>query len=200
MSDPVLAAVQRFMDAVKSRIEKMEGETRALLTEARSALSDLQTRAAQSGPPGEPGPAGRDGVDGKDGRDGKDGEPGPVGPQGERGADGLHGRDGAPGLQGERGERGADGIMSRAELDALLEARFAEIQTRNAAQLAEARVLNLADSWRGVWKPTDTYQRGNVAQWDGCPWLALVENPTAKPGTAPQEWAMFAKKGRDGHK
>jgi hypothetical protein len=36
-----------------------------------------------------------------------------------------------------------------------------------------------------------------VAQWDGCPWLALADTPTTKPGTSP-EWVMFAKKGRDG--
>jgi hypothetical protein len=209
-------------------LAKQTDEVRGLIAETRSALTELQTRSAQpipqgergeqgeAGPQGEkgeqgpPGPAGEQGERGADGINGRDGAPGPqgergvdgligpAGPMGERGADGLNGRDGAPGPQGERG---ADGIMSRAEFDALFEARFAEIQTRNAAQIeaakAEARVLNLADSWRGVWKPAETYQRGNIAQWDGSPWLALIENPTTKPGTS-QEWVLFAKKGRDG--
>jgi hypothetical protein len=231
--DPVLSAIQRFIDGVRTALAKQADEMRSLLTETRAALTELQTRSSQpvprgergeqgergergdAGPPGEPGPQGpagapgergADGINGINGRDGApgaqgergaDGLMGPQGPMGERGADGLSGRDGAPGPQGERGERGADGIATRAELDALIEARFAELETRNAAQLAEARVLNLADSWRGVWKPTETYRRGNVAQWDGCPWLALAEHPTTKPGTS-AEWAMFAKKGRDG--
>ena len=181
--DPVLAAVQRFMDAVETRLAKRDDETRALLAESRAALTELQTRAAPTGPPGEPGPAGRDGVDGKDGERGEKGDPGP---QGERGADGLHGRDGAPGERGERGERGADGIATREELEEMIEQRFAELQVRN-----------LADSWRGVWSPEETYQRGNVAQWDGSPWLALADKPTSKPGTS-SEWVLFAKKGRDG--
>lgn len=191
--DPVLAAVQRFIDAVRSQLTKQADETRA-------ALAELQTRAAQSGPqgpPGERGDAGPAGPQGEPGPAGPTGERGERGEQGERGADGLQGRDGAPGERGPQGERGVDGIATRAELEALIEARFAELETRNAAALAEARVLNLADSWRGVWKPTETYQRGNVAQWDGCPWLALADQPTTKPGTSP-EWVMFAKKGRDG--
>ena len=68
----------------------------------------------------------------------------------------------------------------------MIEQRFAELQVRN-----------LADSWRGVWSPEETYQRGNVAQWDGSPWLALADKPTSKPGTS-SEWVLFAKKGRDG--
>lgn len=192
--DPVLGAVQRFIDGVRAALTKQTDEVRGVLTEARTALAEMQTRAAQPVQHGERGAPGEIGPQGPQGEPGPEGPPGPAGPQGERGADGLHGRDGAPGPQGERG---ADGIMSRAEFDALLEARFAELETRNAAQLAEARVLNLADSWRGVWKPTETYQRGNVAQWDGSPWLALADNPTTKPGTS-QEWTLFAKKGRDG--
>lgn len=195
--DPVLGAVQRFIDGVRAALAKQADEMRGLVAETRSALTEMQTRSAQPVPQGERGERGEPGERGEAGPAGEKGEqgpPGPAGAPGERGADGLNGRDGAPGPQGERG---ADGILSRAEFDALLEARFAEIQTRNAAQLAEARVLNLADSWRGVWKQTETYQRGNVAQWDGCPWLALADKPTTKPGTSP-EWVMFAKKGRDG--
>jgi hypothetical protein len=210
--DPVLSAIQRFIDGVRTALAKQADEMRSLLTETRAALTELQTRSSQPVPRGERGEQGERGERGDAGPPGEPGPQGPAGAPGERGADGINGingRDGAPGAQGERGadglmgpqgpmgERGADGIATRAELDALIAARFAELETRNAAQLAEARVLNLADSWRGVWKPTETYQRGNVAQWDGCPWLALAEHPTTKPGTS-AEWAMFAKKGRDG--
>ncbi|MDB4914049.1 MAG: hypothetical protein JWM95_1693, partial [Gemmatimonadetes bacterium] len=86
--DPVLAAMQRFMDAVESRLGTLAGETRSLLEEGRSALAALHTRAAQSGPQGERG------------LQGERGESGLVGPAGERGADGV------VGPVGERGERG----------------------------------------------------------------------------------------------
>lgn len=62
--DPVLAAVQRFMDAVEVRLAKRDDEMRSALAESRAALAILETRAAQHGPQGErgePGPAGRDG-------------------------------------------------------------------------------------------------------------------------------------------
>jgi collagen type III alpha len=180
--DPVLAAVQRFMDAVETRLTKREDETRALLTEARSALTELQTRAAPIGPPGEAGPPGRDGVDGKEGERGEKGEPGEAGPQGERGADGLHGRDGAPGPQGERG---ADGIATREELNEMIEQRFAELQVRT-----------LADSYREVYRAGETYKRGEVVTWGGSLFLAMADT-AEKPETTPA-WRLMVKHGRDG--
>lgn len=229
IDDPVLAAVQRFMDAVESRLGTLTGETRALLTDARSALTELQTRAATSGPPGVPGergergeigpagpqgemgppgvagPAGAQGergADGLQGRDGAlgergaDGVMGPPGPMGERGADGIAGRDGAPsmvpGPQGPQGERGADGIATRAELDALIEARFAVLETR----FAGLTTRSLADVYREVWRDGETYERGELAQRDGSQWLAMTRT-TAQPGASP-DWKLFAKKGRDG--
>lgn len=197
--------------------------TQPLQEEVRSLRTQLETRSATplAGVPGPAGKDGKDGVDGKDGRDGKDGERGPAGEKGERGADGLHGRDGAPGHdgkdgapgerglqgergadgingrdgaasmvpgpQGERGEHGADGIATRDEIEAIWDERHADLQVRN-----------LADSWRGAWTADATYTRGNVAQWDGSPWLAVKDNRT-KPGTSP-DWVLFAKKGRDGRK
>ena len=180
--DPVLAAVQRFMDAVESRLAKRDDETRALLAESRAALSDLQTRAAPTGPPGEAGPAGRDGVDGKDGERCEKGVPGP---QGERGADGLHGRDGAPGERGERGERGADGIATREELNEMIEQRFAELQVRT-----------LADSYREVYRAGETYKRGEVVTWGGSLFLAMAD--TAEKPETTQAWRLVVKHGRDG--
>jgi hypothetical protein len=172
MNEATYAAMREFIKvAVELEVRKCVAETRS-----------VEPRSVIEGPPGKDG---RDGVDGKDGKDGDPGPRGDVGPQGDRGADGLQGRDGAPGPQGARG---ADGIATRAEIIALMEERYAELQVRN-----------LADSWRGVWSPAETYQRGNVAQWDGSPWLALAEKPVTKPGTS-TEWVLFAKKGRDGKK
>ena len=75
--DPVLAAVQKFMDAVEERLTAREEEIRSL-------LSELETRATPR--EGAPGKDGKDGIDGKPGADGKDGAPGK---DGERGADGI---------------------------------------------------------------------------------------------------------------
>lgn len=184
--DPVLAAVQKFMDAVEERMSARESEIRGLLEE-------LQTRATPQviqGPPGPKGDTGERGIDGKngiDGRDGKDGAPG-IGEKGERGADGLNGKDSTvPGPKGDTGQRGADGIATREEIESIIELRFADLQVRS-----------LADTWRGVWKPGETYMRGAVAQWDGSPWLALKDSTDIKPGTSAIYWNLFAKKGRDG--
>jgi len=77
--DPVLAAVQKFIDAVEARMTARE-------TEIRSLLEKLETRAAPQVIEGPPGKDGRDGIDGKNGVDGKDGKDGAPG---ERGADGI---------------------------------------------------------------------------------------------------------------
>lgn len=77
--DPVLQAVQRFMDAVEERLS-------AHTTEIRGLLTTLETRAASLPTEGPPGKDGKDGVDGKNGIDGKDGKDGTPG---ERGADGI---------------------------------------------------------------------------------------------------------------
>jgi hypothetical protein len=111
--DPVLAAVQKFIEAVETRIAKQDEQIRGLREE-------LQTRAAPQiieGPPGpagergEAGPAGEIGPPGPQGERGSDGAastiPGPKGDPGERGTDST-----IPGPRGEPGERGADGIAS----------------------------------------------------------------------------------------
>lgn len=221
--DPVLAAVQRFMDAVETRLGTLTGETRSLLTDARSALAELQTRAAPiglqgerglsgergdpgpAGPQGAPGPAGEkgergadgsagtNGRDGVDGKAGERGEPGLAGTNGERGApgergaDGLHGRDGAPGAPGAQGERGADGIATLAELDARIEARFAELQMRT-----------FADVYQGVFETDKVYTRGLLATWGGSLWLSLNDT-RSKPGED-GDWRLVVKRGADGRK
>jgi len=184
--DLVLAAVQRFMDAVELRLGKQADENRVLREEVRSLLGDLQARAAALPITGPPGPAGKDGADGKDGASST--IPGPKGDPGERGADGINGRDGAastvPGPQGEKGERGADGIATRAELEAIVEAHVVDINVRT-----------FADIYRGVFKPGEMYKRGEFATWDGSLHLALADT-TDKPMTTPA-WQLVTKRGRD---
>lgn len=216
--DPVLAAVQKFMDAVESRLSKQDADI-------RSALSDLQTRAAQVGPGapgkdgrdgapgkdgenGEPGPAGKDGAtgaqgdkgergadglqgrEGSSGKDGKDGSPGERGPQGERGADGVQGRDGTPGVQGERGPQGEKGTDGLTSLE--------EINASVEKRAAEIQVRTFADLYQGVYEPNKLYVRGVLATWGGSLWLSLAET-RAKPGEN-GEWKLVVKKGADGRK
>lgn len=176
MTESTYAAMREFIKvAVELEVGRRIGETRS-----------VETRADPI-----PGPAGRDGIDGKDGRDGKDGkdgEPGPAGPpgeRGERGADGLNGRDGAPGPQGERG---ADGIATLEELDARIEARFAELQVRT-----------FADLYQGTFVPERTYTRGLLTTWGGSLWLSLNET-NARPGEGNNDWRLVVKRGADGRK
>lgn len=215
--DPVLTAVQRFIDAVELRLRTQADDT-------RSALAEIQTRSAVAPVQGPPGPAGKDGERGQDGRDGTTGAKGDVGPAGkdgdrgapgERGVDGLQGRDGAPGAPGERGlpgergadglagrdgaasvipgpkgdtgARGADGIATQAELDALIEARFAELQVRT-----------FADVYQGVFEADKLYTRGLLATWGGSLWLSLNDT-RSKPGEN-GDWRLIVKKGSDGRK
>jgi collagen type III alpha len=108
---------------------------------------------------------------------------------GERGADGIAGRDGAPsmipGPQGPQGERGADGIATRAELEEMIEARFAELQVRT-----------FADSYREVYRAGEQYRRGETVTWGGSLFLAMADT-TDKPETTPA-WRLMVKHGRDG--
>jgi len=130
MDDPVLKAVQNFMDAVEGRISSSETELRGLATEVRGLLTELQTRSSEI--PKE-GPPGKDGINGKDGRDGIDGKP------------------------GEPGARGADGIGTREALDEWFEQRIAEVQTRNLADYHKRTFVNGTSYKRGdltVWDGT----------------------------------------------
>jgi hypothetical protein len=181
--DPVLAAVQKFMDAVEARLVKQD-------TAIRSALTEMQTRSAPTGPQGERGVAGERGEPGPAGPQGEPGAPGVAGPvgerglQGERGADGIQGRDGAPGPQGERG---ADGIATREEIEAIVEQRVADINVRS-----------FADVYRGVYEPAVPYTRGAITTWGGSLWLSLNDT-SAKPGEN-GDWKLIVKAGRDGKK
>lgn len=203
--DPVLSAVQRFMDAVESRIARQD-------TEIRSLRDELQTRAAVPSftiPAPIPGKDGENGKDGTNGRgiaraevreagdliflytDGTEQNVGRiVGEKGKDGVDGkdavaVDGKDGKDGLDGKDGERGADGIASQEEIESLIETRFADVQTRT-----------LADFHQRTFAPGTNYKRGGVVAWSGATWLAMADTG-ATPGTSP-DWQLLAKQGRDG--
>jgi hypothetical protein len=138
--------------------------TEPLKEEIRSLRSALETRSISQGPPGKDG---KDGTDGKDGVDGKNG---------------VDGKDGAP------GERGANGIATPEELDARIEARFADLQVRT-----------FADVYQGVYDPAKTYTRGVLTTWGGSLWLSQAQEPKTKPGEN-GDWKLIVKAGRDGRK
>jgi hypothetical protein len=206
----VIRATQPLQEEVRSL--RGELQTRASTTgpQGERGLLGERGETGPSGPRGEPGergvagPAGERGERGVDGIAGRDGAtstvPGPRGEPGERGADGiagppgrdgLAGRDGAastvPGPQGERGERGVDGIATLDELDARIEARFAELQVRT-----------FADVYQGVFEPDKLYARGLLTTWGGSLWLSLNET-RSKPGEN-GDWKLVAKRGADGRK
>lgn len=109
----------------------------------------------------------------------------PVGPQGEPGPQGERGEAGPAGEPGPAGERGADGLVSAEEVERIVEARVAVLQTRT-----------LADAFRGVYRSGERYERGALAVWDGSLWLALADT-LDKPGDGAAGWQLVTKRGRD---
>lgn len=111
---------------------------------------------------------------------------GEKGDKGDRGDDGDDGKDStAKGDKGDAGEPGTDGVATEAEIDAKIEARFADMQTRS-----------LADYHKRTYEKGTSYKRGDLTVWDGTTWLAMSDTKEV-PGTSP-DWQQFAKKGRDG--
>lgn len=151
------------------------------------ATQETRSVAPVQGEKGEPGEKGEKGDPGAPGAPGQPGEKGERGETGARGADGLAGRDGTQGPPGERGERGADGIATRAELESIVEARFAELQVRT-----------FADLYQGVFVPEKTYTRGLLTTWGGSLWLSLNET-RSRPGES-QDWQLVVKRGADGRR
>ena len=158
-TDP-FSAFDQYADVVEAQMVRMTEELRTLREEVRTLRSELEQRSATAiavvGPPGPPGPAD---------------------PQGERGTDGI---------AGQPGERGVDGAATLEDIDARIEARFAELQVRS-----------LADWYRDVYRADVAYQRSNLVTYDGQLWLALADSKAQQPGTS-AAWKLITKKGRDG--
>lgn len=151
-----------------------------------------QGPAGPQGERGEPGPAGERGADGQPGPEGPAGPAGPQGPAGEPGAPGERGERGEAGPAGERGAEGQPG-MTREEFELAIAAAEARGEERGARL---AIVRSLADTYRGVWKVGEKYERGDLVTWQGATYLAMSDS-TAQPDTS-REWKAIAHKGRDG--
>jgi hypothetical protein len=198
MNDSQFDGMREYMRVVRETINALREEVRAANERAAALVADVaQLRAAvtetRASPPDES--VVQRMVDtavralelpqGPQGERGAAGEPGAQGEPGRDGVDGKDGADGAPGEPGAPGERGEDGIATREELDAIVEARFAEVQSRN-----------VADWHQGTWTRATAYTRGAIVAWDGTTWVA-VRDTTAQPGTD-DAWRLLAKRGRDG--
>jgi hypothetical protein len=75
-------------------------------------------------------------------------------------------------------------VASVEEIEAIVERRVTETETRT-----------LADSFRGVFRNGEAYERGALAVWDGSLFLALADTHE-KPG-ASEAWQLVTKRGRD---
>ena len=205
--DPVLTAVQKFMDAVSERITKQDQRIGEQNTEIRSLREELQTRSAPVITPEhiEKPKDGKDGVSVagasiREGRlflrysDGREDDLGAVvgidGKDGKDGVDGKDGIDGKAGNDGLDGKDGADGIATRAEIESL-------VNTAVETRYADIVVRSIADSYQDVFKQGETYSRGAFATWDGSLWLSMRDTK-AQPGTQDSGWKLVTKRGRDG--
>lgn len=122
-------------------------------------------------------------MDGAPGRDGRDGLPGSPG---EKGLDGKNGRDGIDGLGFDDihvqydGERGFTFTFQQGE----------RVKTFGSFMLP-------VPIYRGVYKPGQSYERGDVTTWGGSMWHCW-ETTTMKPGEGSKAWQLAVKKGSDG--
>jgi hypothetical protein len=60
-------------------------------------------------------------------------------------------------------------------------------------ELEKQEATNLADSYRGLWRPKNIYARGSLTSHAGSLWLA-IENAAGKPGSSPS-WRLIVKGG-----
>lgn len=168
---------------------------------------------------------GRDGLDGKDGApglDGADGAPGLDGksvtleevrplldglvssvaldyerrmsellrrevdrlPKAKDGADGAPGRD-ALSVDSLSGVLGPDG-------------RTVTFRLADGVHGAEFQIKFAVPLYRGVWKAGLVFERADMVTHDGSVWIAMVDEPKAKPGQYGKDWRLCVKRGRNG--
>ena len=210
------------LDQVKAALGEMTETIAAVLAKYFDAHPVLD------GKDGRDGVDGRDGTDGRDGIDGKDG----IGIAGKDGRDGIDGKDGvglagaiidrdgalvvtmtdgatktlgvvvgAAGAPGAPGTDGRDGLgfedlsFEHDNVGRLL-LRFTRGDITKSA-----RVPGL--QFREVFKTGESYAVGDVVQWGGDMFVALIDGASLTPGTgaeAAKHWRMAVRRGREGSK
>jgi hypothetical protein len=163
-------------------VKRTDAAARLLAAEIALKFEDLRRRREIKGDPGEPGvigPQGERGVPGFPGMDGVNGDQGPKGETGDRGLKGDPGERGLPGVDGrpgDRGERGPEGKRG--------------VQGPTGAPGESPR-------WRGPWQQGTIYAKGDLVEFQGSTWVALVGGPGVRPGDDPRQWGLVAAKGAD---
>lgn len=101
------------------------------------------------------------------------------------------GKDGAPGKDGRDG-------FSLDDFDVVDSPTTFTLRFVQGDHVKERIIpkATMADSFKYGWKEGAEYKRGDLVMWAGQPWLAMADT-SARPETN-KDWAMFAKKARDG--
>lgn len=138
---------------------------------------------------------GKDGSNGLDGKAGRDVDPIEVQAFLEkelakwpRPKDGVDGKDGAPGLAPD-------------DFDWTFDAETRELSislSRDGKVVVQrSKVLDGMRIYRGVYEAGRTYEKGDVASWDGSEWTAMAQTKE-RPGNGNTAWKLTVKHGEKG--
>jgi integrin beta 3 len=174
---------------------------KALIDEAVAALPPAEK--GEPGEPGEPGEKGADGRDGADGMDGagladalidKDGHLVLTMTDGRTKSLGVvMGQDGRDGMDGAPGETFTLDDFDIVPLDErTIKMGFTKGDVMHSFELAFPVPV-----YRGVFRDTETYERGDMTTWAGSLWHC-DEPKGLKPGVADSGWTLAVKAGRAG--
>lgn len=193
---------ERGADGVGIADAEMGRDGHLLLRLTDGTVRDLGRVVGEPGPRGEKGEPGPQGPPGPPGERGEKGDPGPAGKDGAPGRDGRDGAKGDPGRDGKDGAPGKDGITQE-EFEAAVQKAvagvLAEIQfDGKTMDIAGRKVAFPVPEYRGVWRETMEYERGDFVTWAGSVWHCNERCKGEKPGEASTIWTLAVKRGRDG--
>lgn len=121
----------------------------------------------------------------------KDGEPGKPGAPGRDGRDSVvAGKDGTNGIDG----LGFDNFTFERQGRIMIWKFHAGDRTKTF------EVYDDSMKYRGTFRETETYERGDCTTFGGSLWCLTADNPPpqAKPAEDSKAWTLVAKRGRDG--
>ncbi len=168
---------------------------------------------AQPGAKGDPGEKGDPGIDGlsvKDAlidRDGhlvlclSDGTTKMLGVVvGHDGATGAVGEKGDKGLDGTNGINGKDGTLEQLKM-VRLDERTVQFCLNDGTPVEGGTIVLNHPVFQDTYRDDVAYKAGDLVQWDGSGYIALIDAPPMKPGSGTPDltgWRLWIKKGRDG--
>jgi hypothetical protein len=100
-----------------------------------------------------------------------------------------------PGEKGEQGESGfsLDDFTFEYDGHRTLTLKF---ERGDLVKTKEIKMPVMIDC--GVYRDTESYEKGDGTTWAGSYWVAQKDNPEKKPGEENSGWRLVVKKGRDG--